>query len=178
MTKTLAALSALLLAGVTSGAAAHSLPAAGAAFSAGLAHPFLGPDHVLAMVAIGIYAARLGKQSVLLVIACVGAALVAGAFLASAIAAPVVEPLIAISVGAAVLLAGRAHKVGPPYGVALASLFALLHGAVHAAAQPAPFSTVAYVAGVVLASTILQLLGAAMACAAARQAAVRRAVRV
>ena len=43
---------------------AHSFGAGGAGWIAGLAHPFLGLDHLLAMVAVGVWATQLGRRAV------------------------------------------------------------------------------------------------------------------
>ncbi|MGR9053403.1 MAG: HupE/UreJ family protein, partial [Gammaproteobacteria bacterium] len=45
-------------------AEAHTFGAQGAGFTAGATHPFLGIDHLLAMVAIGIWAVQLGGAAV------------------------------------------------------------------------------------------------------------------
>ena len=56
--RAVAAVAALVLAGVTPSAFAHTFGAAGAGFAAGFGHPFLGLDHLAAMVAVGMWAAQ------------------------------------------------------------------------------------------------------------------------
>ena len=44
-------------------AAAHNVGAHGAGFAAGVAHPLAGLDHILAMIAVGLWAAQLGGHA-------------------------------------------------------------------------------------------------------------------
>jgi len=60
---TLLALSLTMLAYIPT-AGAHSMGAEGAGFITGLAHPFMGLDHLLAMLAVGIWAAQIGGGAV------------------------------------------------------------------------------------------------------------------
>jgi urease accessory protein len=164
MNRSLALLPVVLLSGLSSTASAHALHGAGAGFSAGFVHPFLGLDHVLAMAAIGICTGQLRSRAPWRMTAAVAIAIITGALLARSVAAaPGFEILVATSVCALGLLVVCAGKVAPAYAVAIAAFFALVHGAAHGAEQPNEFSTMAYLAGVLLASTALQALGLAMA---------------
>jgi urease accessory protein len=59
MTRTLRVVcAALACALVAAGADAHPLHISGTGFAAGFGHPFLGLDHVLAMLAVGLWAAQ------------------------------------------------------------------------------------------------------------------------
>ncbi|MEL6267289.1 MAG: HupE/UreJ family protein, partial [Pseudomonadota bacterium] len=56
-----AMLAALLAAGP---AAAHSAEGVAGGFASGLAHPVLGPDHLIAMIAVGLWGAQLGMPMI------------------------------------------------------------------------------------------------------------------
>jgi urease accessory protein len=149
-----------LLSVLSAAAYAHGVHGTTASFSAGFAHPFMGLDHAFAMIAIGVYAAQSRSSASCIAAAC---ALAAGALLAGILpAAPFFEGLVAISVCAlGVLLLGR-RIVAPAVGVASIALFAFAHGAVHGVEQPVEFSSSEYVAGVLVASVLLQAVGAAL----------------
>src|SRR5476651_2074273 len=59
----LAAVIAIVVAGLSSPAMAHITGASSAGFSGGFAHPFTGLDHILAMVTIGLWASQLGRPA-------------------------------------------------------------------------------------------------------------------
>ncbi|WP_026155587.1 HupE/UreJ family protein [Paracoccus sp. N5] len=159
MRKTLAVLLPLALPGA---ALAHPGHADGTPFAAGLAHPWGGGDHLLAMVAIGLWAASLGGRAVwALPLAFVSAMVAGGALGAAHLALPLVEPVILAStilVGAAVALALR-----PPLHLALpvVAVFGLMHGYAHGAEGPG-HGFAAYVAGFALATGALHLAGIAL----------------
>jgi urease accessory protein len=154
-----AAAAALFLAW-PSAAAAH--PAAGPAhgFAHGFLHPLFGGDHLLAMVAVGLWAAQLGGRARWLLPCVFVATLVAGGIGGmGGLAVPAVEAGILISVlvlGALVALALRA-----PVGVAAAvvAFLALFHGHAHGAEMPAGTSAMAYGLGLTLATALLHLAG-------------------
>lgn len=99
---------------------------------AGVSHPLFGADHILAMVAVGLWAALLGGRALWLVpLAFVGtmalgfAAAIAGAPL------PFVEPVILASVVVIGLLAAVALKVPTWAGMVMVGSFAFFHGHAH-----------------------------------------------
>lgn len=128
--------------------------------TAGLLHPITGADHVVAMVAVGLWGGVLGAPAIWLlpvvfplVMAVGGAAGVAG------VALPGVEVGIALSgvvLGLMVLL-----SVKPPLWVAavLVGMFAIFHGHAHGAELPQAANPVIYAVGFVLATGMLHLLG-------------------
>jgi urease accessory protein len=154
----LALLAATILA--ASPAEAHLLGQGMDMAFAGFAHPFSGLDHVLAMVAVGLWAAQQGRPATLLLPTAFPAAMVIGGLLGTAdFPLPAVETGIAASVavlGTMILLSVR-----PPLavGAALISLFALLHGFAHGAELPAAGSPIGYGLGFVVATAILHLTG-------------------
>lgn len=170
----------LLLAGVASAHTGHDA-AASADFFVGLAHPFSGLDHMLAMVAVGLWAAaalpagRRWSAPALFV-----GAMTLGALLAASgltLAGGSLELLIAASVVAFGALLVFASRVVPAAGLALTAAAALAHGAAHGLEMAAGAAFVAYAAGFVLATALLHLagLGAGAWMARARASMVRHA---
>lgn len=163
MTNKRAALAALVWMALSTPALAHG-GAAGAAqgFSAGFLHPFLGWDHVAAMVAVGLWAASLGGRGIWILPVAFPLAMAVGAAAALAGAAtPGLELWIAGSalvIGLMVALALR-----PPvwFAAGLVALFAVFHGFAHGAEAPAAAGAGAYVAGFALATLLLHLTGVA-----------------
>lgn len=87
---------ALLAAGP---AFAHLDPGAHGSFAAGLSHPVLGADHILAMVAVGLWAASLGGRAfAALPVGFVGAMTLGFLVSLGGLALPMVEPMILVSV--------------------------------------------------------------------------------
>jgi urease accessory protein len=132
----------------------------GAGIVAGLAHPFSGFDHVLAMVAVGLWASQLGRPAVWVLPLTFPTVMAVGALLgATGVALPWLEIGVAGSVlvlGAAVALAWRPAVVA---GAALIAAFALLHGWSHGAELPQAGSTLAYGVGFILATLALHGIG-------------------
>lgn len=127
-------------------------------FVAGLAHPLGGLDHMLAMVAVGIWSALAAGRRVWIVPAVFVAAMLAGAGLAQAgLALSAVETAIAMSVVAlgALIAAGVSLPVGA--GAALIALFAVFHGYAHGI--EATGTVVGYMAGFTLTTAVLHLAG-------------------
>jgi urease accessory protein len=166
MPRKLLALAAML---APSAALAHAgVGAHGAAFASGLVHPLLGPDHLLAMVAVGLFAAMTGGRARLACPASFVAAMVAGGLLGfEGAALPVVEPTILASV--VVLGLAIAFAVRPPLALACAviALFGLAHGFAHGLEAPA-LGGLPYVAGFVIATSALHGVGLALGLAGAR----------
>lgn len=163
------ALLALLLIAVPTAAFAH----AGNGDTAGLVHGFMHPigglDHILAMVAVGVFAVVLGGRALWLVPASFVAMMVVGFGLGvSGIALPGVELGIALSS----IIIGGAAALGRPMPVAaamaLAGVFAVFHGHAHGAEMPARALGFEYAAGFVLATAALHLAGIGAALGASR----------
>jgi urease accessory protein len=139
-----------------------TMGADGAGFLAGLSHPLGGPDHLLAMVAIGVWAAQCGGRALGALPAAFLGGMVAGGLLGlTGFGLPGVEELILASVmglGLLVLLKAR-----PPVaaGAALAFLLALFHGHAHGAEMPEAASPLLYAAGFLLAAAGLHGAGLA-----------------
>jgi urease accessory protein len=143
----------------------------GAGVVAGLAHPFSGLDHVLAMVAVGLWASQLGRPAVWVLPLTFPAVMALGAVLgATGMALPWLEIGVAGSVlalGAAVALAWRPAVV---VGAALVAAFALLHGWSHGTELPQAGSALAYGVGFILATLALHGTGLALGAVSLRPA--------
>jgi len=145
----------------------------------GASHPLLGLDHLLAMLAVGLWAGQIGGRARWgLPLSFVGVMAAGGVLGLSGVDLPGVEA----GIGASVLLLGLlvAAAVRWPLVAAapLVALFALLHGHAHGTEVPPSASGAAYAAGFVVATTALHLAGLGLATVATRlghQALVRAA---
>ena len=164
------AAAAAILVAIPGAALAHPGHDAGG-FAHGLVHPLGGLDHVLAMVAVGLYATLPGRRALWLVPATfVGVMAIGGALGATGYPLPYVETGIALSVivlGLAVALRVSLPTLG---AMALAGLFAIFHGHTHGAEMPLGVSGVTYAAGFMLATALLHGAGIAIGLVAGRLA--------
>lgn len=148
---------------LTLASAAQAHPGHGAAdLAAGLAHPFAGLDHLLAMVTVGVWAAvglPVGRRAAAPLLFVAAMALGAAAAAAGLPVPGALEALIAGSVvllGA--LLVGGA-RVAAPLGLAVIGAAALLHGAAHGLEMAPGASALAYGGGFVAATAALHGAG-------------------
>lgn len=143
-----------------SAAFAHVGVGATSGFAHGVVHPVTGVDHVLAMVAVGMFAANLGGRALWAVPLTFVAVMAAGGALGVAgIAVPFVEAGIAVSVivlGLAVALRWRWPVAA---AMALVGVFAIFHGHAHGAEMPVDASGLEYGLGFVLATALLHVAG-------------------
>jgi len=128
-----------LLLASTLPAFAHLDPLEHGSLLAGLSHPLFGADHVLAMVAVGLWAALLsstrGDRSTLWRVPAAFVTAMTAGFAAAlqGLPLPFVEPAILASVVVVGLLAAAALSVPTPAAMALVGFFALFHGHAHGA---------------------------------------------
>ena len=161
------ALSTLILL-ASSPALGHTLAPTGAGLSAGLSHPLMGFDHLLAMVGVGLWAALLGRRAIWLVPAAFMALLAGGATLALTGWVPALTNTVLMEGGIAlsVLLLGvlLASAMRLPVGVAMGTVaaFALFHGAAHGAELPVAANPWEYGIGMLVATAALHGVGVAM----------------
>ncbi len=131
-------------------------------FAGGLAHPFLGLDHLLAMFAIGLWAAQQGGRALWAVPAAFVGAMVMGGLLSwTGWSLPHVESFIALSVLVLGFLIATRHHASVRAGMAIAAVFALFHGYAHGQAIPQAASPGLYMLGFVLATICLHGVGIA-----------------
>ena len=128
--------------------------------AAGLAHPLLGIDHLLAMLAVGLLSAQLAGRAVWVLPASFVLAMIAGGAAGMSGWEPgVVEVGIAVSVallGAAVAAGRHFPLVATTAAIAL---FGLVHGAAHGAEMPALSTPALYAVGFVAATIALHVFG-------------------
>ena len=132
-------------------------------FAAGFVHPILGLDHVVAMVAVGIWGAQLGNPAAwVLPVTFPMVMALGGALGGLGVPLPGVEIGIAasaITLGAMIVMA--AHP--PLWGAGtLVAIFAVFHGYAHGAELPESANPISYAAGFVIATGGLHLLGIAV----------------
>lgn len=146
----------------TAPAFAHLDPGEHGSLLAGFSHPLFGTDHILAMVAVGLWAALLGGRALWLVPAAFVGTMVAG-FAAAMAGAPLpfVEPVILASVVVIGLLAAVALKVPTPLAMAMVGFFAFFHGHAHGG-EIGEAGAGAYAAGFAIATALLHAAGVAL----------------
>lgn len=139
---------------------AHTFGAHSAGFSDGLAHPFLGLDHTLAMLAVGLWAAQMGGSALWRVPSVFAAAMTGGALLANPLLdAPWLETAIGGSVLGLGLLVAFAMRLSGLLGLLAVALFASFHGYAHGLEIPQAASPLGYGLGFLLATASLHLVG-------------------
>ncbi len=116
---------------------AHLDPTAHGSFMAGVSHPLFGADHILAMVAVGLWASQIavnsGNRRPLWIVPAAFVGTMALGFLAAVagIGLPFVEPAILASVVALGLLVAMAARLPVVASATVVAVFALFHGHAH-----------------------------------------------
>jgi len=160
MHRMLTIVAALAVGGFAAPALAHTGAGARHDLTHGFLHPLGGLDHVLAMVAVGLYAAQLGGRALwLLPAAFVGTMIVGGLLGYAGVPVPMVEQGIGISVVAMGLAIAAGLQLPTLVATALVGLFALVHGHAHGAEGTGLTSFLSYAAGFVAATAILHAVG-------------------
>ena len=119
---------------VASSASAHLPPGIYGSVAAGFSHPLSGADHILTMVAVGLWASMLGGRAIIAVPATFVLTMLAGFVLAMAgVPVPFVEQIILASVIVLGLLVALSVTVDMRIGMAIVAVFALCHGHAHGA---------------------------------------------
>jgi urease accessory protein len=140
--------------------------------ASGLAHPVQGWDHLLALVAVGLWAAQLGGAARWQVPAAFAGAMACGAALGTAGSLLAgVETIVVTSVLILGVLTAAARRPRAVLGVALVALLGLGHGLAHGTEMPPGATAAGYGAGLVLATVALQAVGFALGEAARRTSA-------
>jgi urease accessory protein len=144
-------------------ALAHSESSVNSGFAAGFGHPLFGLDHLLAMVAVGLWGAFLGRPLIYVLPVIFPTVMAGGAVLGmAAVPFPPVELGIALSVLllGSLIAAARALRVAT--ACALVGAFAIFHGYAHGQELPVTVDPVGYSAGFVLSTGLLHILGIAL----------------
>lgn len=143
-----------------SSALAHTGTGVSLGLESGFLHPLTGPDHIIAMVAVGLWGAQLGNPAIWVLPITFPLVMAVGGLLGVlGVPLPGVEPVIAFSGLALGLMV--ALNVRPPLWIAaaLVGLFAIFHGYAHGQELPDAADAVAYAVGFVVATGMLHLTG-------------------
>ncbi len=129
-------------------------------FADGMVHPFTGVDHLLAMVAVGLWAAYCGGKALwALPVAFVGAMIFGGALGQAGFVLPALETLIAATVLTLGAVLALRLSIPVTLGATICAAFALVHGMAHGAEMPNNASALAYGLGFVIATALLHGAG-------------------
>ena len=154
---------ALLMLSVCVSVHAHTGESTANGFLAGVLHPLTGFDHLLAMVAVGIWGATLGLPLVWALPVAFPMLMVIGGVLGiTGVPLPFIESGIAVSVVVLGLSIAVAWRAPVPVALAIVAAFGVFHGYAHGAELPKSASPAAYVAGFVLCTGALHLTGIAI----------------
>jgi urease accessory protein len=161
---TLTALVVAAAVGATPGVVlAHTAAGPASGFAAGLAHPIGGADHLLAMVAVGLWASQLGGRARWVVPAAfVAVMLLAGVPGVAGVPLPLVEAGLVASVLVLGVLVTAAVRLPVTASAIVVGLLAVFHGHAHGAEMPLALDAVAYSAGFAVATALLHACGVAV----------------
>jgi urease accessory protein len=144
-------------------ASAHVEAGAAPGLAHGFWHPVGGLDHVLAMVAVGLFAANLGGRALWAVPLTFVTVMAAGGALGiQQVAIPYVEAGIALSVVVLGLVVALRLQWPVAAAMALVGLFAIFHGYAHGSEMSPGSFAAAYAAGFMVATALLHLTGMAL----------------
>lgn len=131
-----------------------------AGFFHGFEHPLGGIDHVLAMIAVGVFAYVLGGRAQWLVPLSFIGMMVAGFALGIA---QLDMPFVELGIAMSSIAIGTAAAFGRPMPIAIAmalvGAFATFHGHAHGAEMPAALNALPYATGFVFATALLHATG-------------------
>lgn len=166
------------LAATAAPAFAHLNPEEHGSFMAGFSHPLFGLDHILVMVAVGLWAAQIGGKALWGVPAAFVATMAIGFGLALAgVDLPFVEPAILASVVALGLLVAMAVKLDTAASAAIVAVFALFHGHAHGG-ELGSAGALEFGAGFVVATALLHVAGIGLGLGIARLSGGGAAARI
>ena len=138
---------------------AHLNPAEHGSFAAGFSHPLFGLDHILVMIAVGLWAAQIGGRALWVVPTAFVSMMAVGFALAVAgVGLPFVEPAILASVVALGLLVAMAVRLDIAASAAIVGVFALFHGHAHGG-ELGSAGALAFSVGFILATAALHVAG-------------------
>lgn len=144
---------------ISNPALAHTDPSAHGSALAGLTHPLIGSDHLLAILAVGVLAGTQGRSSLWALPAAFVAAMAAGIGMGYAgTAVPFTEPLILVSVLVLALLVGWAARLPLGAMTTLVLVFGLAHGSAHGL-ELGSSSALPFGVGVLSATALLNAVG-------------------
>lgn len=160
----IAALPVLALAALLPGeASAHIVRGEAVGFASGFMHPISGLDHVIAMVAVGLWGAQLGRPAIWLLPVTFPLVMAVGGFL-GLIGLPLPGAELAIALSGLTLGAAVLSEARPSLAIAgvVVGLFGLFHGYAHGAELSPGQNALLYSLGFVLATGLLHATGIAI----------------
>lgn len=157
------ALLALLAAAVPTDVTAHILKGESIGFFSGFEHPISGLDHVIAMVAVGLWGAQLGMPAIWVLPVTFPLVMACGGFL-GLIGVPLPGSEIAIALSGVCLGGAVLFELRPPLWMAgiLVGIFGLFHGYAHGSELPPGQNALLYSLGFILATGLLHATGIAI----------------
>jgi len=154
----------LLLALSSNTAYAHVGIGVASGWSHGLLHPFLGLDHLCAMIAVGLWAKQMGGRALWLIpLTFVGVMALGGLLGVAAMPLSFVEGGILMSLLGLGVLIAAAVRLPLFASLAIVGTFALFHGYAHGAEMPSSASGLSYALGFMLTTAALHLTGIGIA---------------
>jgi urease accessory protein len=146
----------------------------------GLLHPVFGPDHLMAMISVGVVSAQLGGANIWRLPLAFVTAMTAGAVWGiEQLALPDPELGIAASVlvlGVGIVVAHRGMSAWPIVGLVL--LFGACHGYAHGLEIPKSVSPALYTLGFVIGTAVLHIVGVVIGEVATLQSWLWRGLRL
>jgi len=142
---------------------AHEGTGIAGGFVSGFTHPLFGIDHLIAMVAVGLWGAFLGRPAIWLLPIIFPLVMAFGGAL-GVLGVPIPQVETGIAVSAIVLGLAVALALRPPLWVSavVVGAFAIFHGHAHGAELPSAANPIAYSAGFVVSTGLLHLAGIAI----------------
>jgi urease accessory protein len=139
---------------------AHEQAGVGGGLVSGLLHPLTGMDHLIAMVAVGIWGAQLGAPAIWVLPITFPLVMALGGVM-GVLHIPLPMPEVAIALSALVLGVAVALRLRLPFVAAavVVAVFAVFHGHAHGAELPGSANPLAYGVGFVVATGLLHLCG-------------------
>lgn len=154
------ALAACLILISGAGADAHTGTGVAGGLKSGVLHPVLGLDHLLAMLAVGIWGAQMGGRTVWTLPVTFPIVMAAGGVMGMMdLPLPNVETGIAMSMIVLGLAIAAAWKPAEGIALLIVAAFAIFHGHAHGAELPSAADPAAYAAGFVVATGAIHVLG-------------------
>ena len=141
-------------------AEAHIVMGEASGFASGFKHPLAGPDHFMAMFAVGLWGAQMGGRSIWVLPVVFPLIMVVGGFIGvSGMYLPGIETGIALSIVVLGLSIAFAWKPAEWIPILLIVVFAICHGYAHGKELPRAADPADYAIGFVIATGLIHLCG-------------------
>ena len=139
---------------------AHTIIGNMTGFGSGFSHPIGGFDHILAMVAVGLWAAQMGGRTIWAVPGTFVTVMLVGGFLGmTGIHIPYVEEGILVSVLVLGVLIAAALRFPVVIGALIVGLFALFHGHAHGSEMSMALGAIPFGLGFASGTLLLHVVG-------------------